>query len=644
MVWKEWFRPPRRVLTGFLAVVVACLGTLAWLGHRLLDQDRALEEQRGQEHLEHAADLVATALERGLIGLEGALDRAPRGADLPAGAILVVARAEDVESFGPLPLLFHPESAPPREVSNDALREAERVEFQENDPLAAAALFRKASRSSEPAVRAASLVRLGRSLRKAGRVQEALDAYSELAALGWTAVDGLPAELLAREARCSTLEASGKREDLQLVAGALLLDLASGRWRLTRSAWEFRVGEARRWRGDDPATAFQPEAWGVSGAVSALVEEWRERPEASAGWRFDLVGAQPVLVAWRATPGRLVAVGAGQSHLTSLWREAGADPRIHLALSDPQGRTAFGSLPGPSDRVAVRTAAVTKLPWTIHVSSAGLASGAAGIPARRRLLLAGLSVLAVLLVVSSYLIVRSMTRELAVARLQSEFVASVSHEFRSPLTSIRQLSSLLGQGRLASAGQVQRAYAFLAAESERLERLIVALLDFGQIEAGRARYRMESTEAADLVRAVVETFQRTVSAEGYRVELALPASACRIRADRDALGRALWNLLDNAVKYSPVSRTVWVEVAPEGDRLSVSVRDRGMGVPAAEQKTIFGKFVRGARSRDVGVKGTGLGLAIVKHVVAAHGGDVRLESVPGEGSRFTLLIPLEQEP
>jgi signal transduction histidine kinase len=644
MVWNHWLRPPRRVLTGFLAVVVACLGTLGWLGHRLLDQDRALEDQRVQEHLEHAADLVSSALERRLVELEGALDRAPGTVDRPAGTILVVARVDALESFGPLPLLYQPDSGTPREASNDTLRDGERLEFREGDPLAAAALFRKVSRSPEPAVRAAGLVRLGRSLRKAGRVQEAFDAYSELATLGTVPVLGLPAELLAREARCSTLESSGRREDLQLEARALLRDLESGRWRLTRSAWEFRAGEARRWMGDDPATTRRPEAWGVSGALSDLVPQWRQHPDASAGRRFDLVEAQPVLVAWRATADRLVAVGAGESCLNSLWRKAAAGQGIRLALSDPRGLAVFGALPASSDRVAVRTAAATRLPWTIHVSSAAPTTDASGITARRRLLLAGLSVLALLLVVSSYLIVRAMTRELAVARLQSDFVASVSHEFRSPLTSIRQLSSLLGQGRLASADQLQRAYAFLAAESDRLERLVEGLLSFGQVEAGSVRYRLEVTEATGLVREVVEAFERTVSRGGYRLELALPASPCRIQADREALGRALWNLLDNAVKYSPASRTVWVDVAPEGDRLSISVRDRGIGIPAAEHKAIFGKFVRGARSREIGVKGTGLGLAIVRHVVAAHGGDVRLESTPGEGSRFTLRVPRDREP
>jgi len=644
MVGNQWFRSPRRVLTGFLAVVVVCLSALAWLGHRLLGQESALEEQRVREYLEHVADLVTPALERRVIELERALDRAPRDADLPGGTVLIVARSERIESFGSLPLLFYPEIEAPREVSNNALHEAERLEFRKNDPLAAAAIYRSVSRSPDAAVRAAGLVRLGRTLRKAGRVREALDAYSELAALGTTSVLGLPAGLVAREALCSALEAAGRRDELHLEAAALLRDLESGRWRLTRSAYEFRAGEARRWMGDAAAEPRPGEASAVSRVVVALVEEWRGRPEVSTGRRLDQVDSQPALIAWRATPDRLAAVVAGPGYLTSLWRGVVADPGVRLALSDSQGRTVFGRLPGPLDRVAVRTAAVTKLPWTIHVSSAGLAAGASGIPARRRLLLAGLSVLAVLLVVSSYLIVRAMTRELAVARLQSDFVASVSHEFRSPLTSIRHLSSLLGQGRLTTEDQRLRAYDFLAAESGRLERLIEGLLDFGQIEAGGMRYRRDSIDAPGLVRDVVEEFERTVSAEGYGVELALSEADCRILGDREALGRALWNLLDNAVKYSPEHRTVSVDVAPEGDRLSIRVSDRGMGIPPAEQKAIFGKFVRGSCSRETGVKGTGIGLAIVEHVVAAHGGEVRLESAPGEGSRFTLLIPLERQP
>jgi two-component system sensor histidine kinase SenX3 len=101
-------------------------------------------------------------------------------------------------------------------------------------------------------------------------------------------------------------------------------------------------------------------------------------------------------------------------------------------------------------------------------------------------------------------------------------------------------------------------------------------------------------------------------------------------------------LLDNAVKYSPEARTVWVDMAVQGDRLAIGVRDQGMGIPAAEQRSIFQKFVRGENSRQAGIKGAGLGLAMVQHIVAAHGGEIRLESVPGKGSRFTIVIPLEK--
>ncbi len=115
-----------------------------------------------------------------------------------------------------------------------------------------------------------------------------------------------------------------------------------------------------------------------------------------------------------------------------------------------------------------------------------------------------------------------------------------------------------------------------------------------------------------------------------------------IRADREALGLALWNLLDNAVKYSPECRTVWVEMMREGNRLAIHVRDRGMGIPTSEQKEIFKKFVRGEGSRTSGIKGTGIGLAMAWHVVEAHEGEIRLESKPGHGSTFTILLPLEK--
>jgi len=114
--------------------------------------------------------------------------------------------------------------------------------------------------------------------------------------------------------------------------------------------------------------------------------------------------------------------------------------------------------------------------------------------------------------------------------------------------------------------------------------------------------------------------------------------------DREALTNAFWNLLDNAVKYSPDAADVWVDVTCSKGRLVIDVRDAGVGIPSAEQKQIFGKFVRGARAKAERIKGTGIGLAMVRHVVHGHGGEIHLESTEGQGSTFTLLLPLKRGP
>jgi signal transduction histidine kinase len=229
-----------------------------------------------------------------------------------------------------------------------------------------------------------------------------------------------------------------------------------------------------------------------------------------------------------------------------------------------------------------------------------------------------------------------------VARLQSEFVSAVTHEFRTPLTSLRQLSEMLSKGRVPTEELRQQSYDILARESERLQRLVESLLDFGRIEARAVRYQLQSLDPKALVREVVAEFREHAAARGYRVELSGDGEYPPVRADREALGLALWNLLDNAAKYSPDCRTVRVEMASERGRVAVHVRDEGMGIPPSEQKQIFRKFVRGAGSRAANIEGTGIGLAVARQIVEAHRGEIRLESEPGRGSTFTILLPLEK--
>lgn len=259
---------------------------------------------------------------------------------------------------------------------------------------------------------------------------------------------------------------------------------------------------------------------------------------------------------------------------------------------------------------------------------------------RQRLLSAGLAAILLLLAGGSYFLWRVMQRELAVARLQTDFVAAVSHEFRTPLTSLRHVAELLEENDDMPLARRRTFYEALGRNTERLHRLVESLLDFARMESHRKPYHLQPVDAAALVADVVAEFQKEGAGSGFTIALAIePPAPARVRADALSLTNALWNLLDNAVKYSPQSRSIEVAVRQQPRGIAISVRDEGLGVPARERKEIFGRFVRGDTASRLGIKGTGLGLAMVSHIVEAHGGAIELESEEGAGSTFTIVLP-----
>jgi signal transduction histidine kinase len=294
-------------------------------------------------------------------------------------------------------------------------------------------------------------------------------------------------------------------------------------------------------------------------------------------------------------------------------------------------------------RAVVRTPAETQLPWTLRMTSAQGVS-AAGLVVRQRFLLLAMGVMAVFLIAGAYFIAHAIRGDLAVARMQSDFVSAVSHEFRSPLTSIRQLSEILALGRVPNEERRHIYYETLVRETTRLQRLVEALLNFGRMEAGVRRYRFEPLDTAALVSRVAAEFEPQIAASGRRIELDGHAGQCTIDADPEAISVALRNLVDNALKYAPDCPKVEVEWRVEDERVAIRVRDQGPGIPDSEKRAIFRKFVRGSTAERANVKGSGVGLAMVRHIVAAHGGDVTLASEPGVGSVFTILLPLGAEP
>ena len=636
MLFPEFARSPRRLLALYLTGAIAAVACLAWLGWRLLDQENAVEAQRASARLEVAADKVVRVLQRGLDELGRAV--AAPGEQPPAGTVLLIADHRSTRAIPPERMAFYPVAPTSPVARHDLFRAGEAAEFSDANLEKAVAAYRQLADSPVADVRAGALMRLGRSLRKARRHAEALAVYGQLALLGDLPVGGGPAELVAREGRCSTLEEAGPASALQTEAEALYRDLASGKWMLTRASWEFHVEEARAWAGSGLVPSpDEDEATSVSAAAEWLWTGWHDQPppvQAASGQAISGDGAHPVLAVWRSTDAQLTAAFGGRDYLDSLRRKAGDEAGVDLALVDRDGQAILGRVSGAQ---ATRSSLEARLPFTVRVSSANPSLVRAEAGTRRRLLLLTLAIVSGLILGSTYFTVRGVARELAAARLQSEFVSAVSHEFRTPLTSLRQLSQMLLHGRVIREDRRQQYYGVLVRESERLHRLVETLLTFGRAEAGNARYRLESLDLAEVVRAVVEEFRQ--HAADFQLEVPIGAAPCPVTGERDLLSVALWNLLDNAAKYSPECRTIWITLSTTDTRVELSVRDRGVGIPREEQQRVFTRFVRGAHTDGSAVKGTGIGLALVRHAAQAHGGDVRLESEPGRGSTFTIELP-----
>jgi signal transduction histidine kinase len=608
----------RRIPVLFAVATLLPIAALCWLGLYTLDQDRDLESKRRRDRLEVAAGRVALEIEQDLQRIEASL------ADGHGIRFL----SDRIDTPDDEALLFSPEVfVAGRSLSSDLLAAA-RQEYQ--NPAAAVESYRRIARTGEPADQGEALVALGGLFRRDRRFGEALRSYDALKALGTAPVaEGQPAELVARQGRARVFLESGDTAKLREEAIALGNALHRGGWLIDRASFEFYQHEmVDAWGGP----SADPHAVQRASAVAELWRQWRDGGLVARGRHFVGIGSASTLAIWANAPAAPVVAVLTPEQLRTRWRHVWEEPGLTAALSRTDGESLFGAV---SDGVTL-SAGETRLPFILAVAARDDGPASDDI-LRRRIVIGGIVLAAALMVAASYGLYRITARELLLARQQSDFVAAVSHEFRTPLTSMRHLLDLLATRGVRDEDRKAEYYRLLSGETDRLQRMVETLLSFGRIDAAAHVWKLEPLDVGEMVDEVVREFRREIGERPLAIDV--DAGLPSIRGDRDALERAIWNLLENAAKYSPGEAPIRLFARHEGTAVVIGVEDYGIGIPGSEQQRVFQKFVRGEEAKRAGIRGVGVGLALVKRIAEAHGGRVQLTSEVGAGSTFTLVLP-----
>jgi signal transduction histidine kinase len=250
--------------------------------------------------------------------------------------------------------------------------------------------------------------------------------------------------------------------------------------------------------------------------------------------------------------------------------------------------------------------------------------------------------IALLMVLGFVFVMYSLNTELRLNKLKSEFISNVSHELKSPLTSIRMMTEMLHHNRVKTEERKSEYYSAMLEESEHLSHLIDNILDFSRMEDDRKKYDFIDLDLDDLLVKFLESTRERLPEPGFDIRYNRPERVPVIKADKNAILQVFHNLVDNAIKFSGISRQIDISLSSRDDELQFCLKDHGIGISDKDQEKIFDRFYRGEEPLRLGIKGSGIGLTIVQKIIEAHKGHLTVESKPGEGSTFCVLLPINK--
>ncbi|MEK6322815.1 MAG: ATP-binding protein [Acidobacteriota bacterium] len=649
----------RRQVVLFLVAIMVPFLVLVALSLRMIGQERELAEKRLADDQRRLVSQIRqellARLERIKLQEVSALatqERKAQAASYENTAVVLVSRVENNRLV--LPWEVNRRAEEFQQLLTEAkfsaqVQQGEREELAGKQFSRAAELYRKAmNQARHPAQIAYAQLLLARALGKSGRQHEADALYRKILSLSSEVSDenGVPLSLYAAE---RLVEAGVEH---QAALARIQTEMSTQRWlppaefyilreladRLAERASDIAVREAAQEtqrkitegaRHLEQALALQNDFPNLM-LVQAGMNQSRNLeplwiPYGEETWLVSLApplgGLQPAVVAVRAEDifASLDALSVGSSNLSGEVR--------FMTGSESKGESLGENFPGLKVAFVGKDDSALTRSWNLQ---------------RYFYFVALLLVLSVTLF-GAYLLWRDVRRELRLAELRSQFVSSVSHELKTPLTAIRMFAETLRMGRPTDQHMQAEYLDTIVNESERLTRLLNNVLDFSKIEQGKKTYNLEPTSLVEVVQTSARAVEYPLAQQGFELRVDVENDLPPVRADGDALQQAILNLLTNAMKYSGESRELELRLRKLDGQAVIQVTDRGMGIAPEEQSNIFEKFYRAATPENTLIPGTGLGLTLVAHVAKAHGGCVKVQSAPGEGSTLSIHLPMETE-
>jgi signal transduction histidine kinase len=571
-------------------------------------------------------------------------------------------------------------SAPARKVPD-----GQQLEFQQKKYRQALASYQKdLEQTSDPQIKGELLSSIARVQKKSALFRDATNTY-EVITRDYSNIltaGGVPLGLAAQSEISSLLMTTGDTLSAVKIISDLYKDLINRRWMLERAQYDFflqhlnesinnifsqarltepiqsyqsdftvlKAEEQNQRKITERLLAFQENA---AADLKAKVAPDMEESQSSAR-RFTLeVGEHTYLVSLlgqytrnesRGNEIRGLLLNADYLRDSVLYQilESNANSeKISWIVKGRDEKAILKSENSPSGSITVRTNFEGGFPpWFVELYQYDPDLFDKFLFSRRGIYFFAFILLAGILLFGLILTNRTIAHELELSKMKSDFVSTISHEFKSPLSSIRQLAEMLQSGRVPSEDRRQEYYDVLVEQSERLTLLIDNILDFAKIEEGRKKFDFQLLDIGSLLRQIVSVIQDQVRHKDFVIQLEIEKPLPIIKADRESITQAITNLIDNAVKYSGEARNIIIRAFAEGQYLIITVKDFGIGIKKEETDKIFERFYRGGDELTRTVKGSGLGLTLVKQIVEAHHGKVLVESEPGHGSTFSVKLPV----